>query len=266
MTFIFTRNVALAVIALLGPSLAAAGVSPESATTDSRTSNPGGTYRGTLTLRNSGKSAAEVKIYQTDYAFSADGRSSFASAGTLARSNASWLHLNQEQITIAAGERASVQYEVHVPDDGRLTGTYWSALMVEQISGEERGQRRNEVQLRQVMRHAIQIITEIGETGRSEIAFRNARLVNEGGKRELAVDLENVGDRWLQTQVWLELHDTEGRLAGKFGGQRMRTFPATSVRNHIDLSTVPPGRYLALLVADGGRNDLFGTQIDLDLR
>lgn len=257
---------ALALIALFGTSLAVAGVSPESATTDARVSHPGGTYRGTLVLRNSGKTTAEVKIYQTDYAFSADGRSTFASPGTLSRSNATWLHLNQEQITIPAGERASVPYEVNVPDDARLTGTYWSALMVEQIGGEEGGQRRTDVQLRQVMRYAIQIITEIGETGRGDIAFRNARLVNAGGKRELSVDLENTGERWLQTQVWLELHDAEGRLTGKFGGQRMRTFPATSVRNHIDLSTVPPGRYLALLVADGGRNDLFGTQIDLDLR
>jgi hypothetical protein len=254
-------------LALLCARAAHAGVAPESPTTEVRTANPGGSYRGTIILRNAGKSTADIKLYQTDYCFSADGRSDFASPGTLPRSNASWLRLSREQITIPGGERATIEYEVSIPDDARLTGTYWSALMVEQLSGEEaRAEHRRDVRLRQVMRYAIQVITEIGATGKSEIAFRNAHLLTGGGKRQLAVDVENTGERWLQTQVWLELHDTDGRFAGKFSGQNLRTFPATSVRNRIDLTGVPPGRYLALLVADGGRNDLFGTQIDLDLR
>jgi hypothetical protein len=257
----------LSLIALFGASFAHAAVTPESATTEARVAAPGSTYRGTITLSNSGKTPADVKIYQSDYSFSADGRSSFGSPGTVPRSNASWLHLGQEQITIRPGERARVDYEVRVPDDAGLTGTYWSAVLVQEISGAERGTpRRSDVQLQQVMRYAIQVITEIGDTGRAALAFRNAQLSSRGGKRELAVDMENTGERWLQAQVWLELHAADGHLAGRFAGQSLRTFPATSVRHHIDLSTVPPGKYLALLVADGGRNDLFGTQIDLDLR
>jgi hypothetical protein len=208
----------------------------------------------------------DVKLYRTDYAFSADGRSSFATPGQLPRSNAPWLRLAREQIRLAPGERSSVDYEVSVPNDAQLTGTYWSAVMVEQIGGAEDAPKGEKVQLRQVVRYAIQVITEIGETGTSAIAFSNAHLSNADGKRELSVDLENTGERWLQAQVWLELHDANGHLAGKYAGQRLRTFPATSVRNHIDLTAVPPGKYVALLIADAGRNDLFGTQLDLDVR
>ena len=261
------RLITSMLLSLFAGSLAHAGITPESATTEVHATQPGGSYRGTLTVRNAGKTPADVKIYQTDYAFFADGRSDFAAPGTLPRSNAPWLHLSQEQITVAPGQRASVDYEIRVPDDARLAGTYWSTVMVEQIGGAEaRAPRREQVQMRQVIRYAIQLITEIGETGKGEIAFRNASLVTEAGRRQFAVDMENTGERWLQTQVWLELHDTAGHLAGKFGGQKLRTFPATSVRNRIDLTGVPPGKYLALLVADGGRNDLFGTQIDLELR
>ena len=258
---------ALCLFGILGNVLAHAGIAPESATTEVRAASAGGVYRGTVIVRNSGKTSADVKIYQTDYAFSAEGRSDFAKPGTLERSNAPWLHLGHEQIRIAPGERASVDYEVHVPNDGRLIGTYWSALMIEQVGGaEDSAHPRSEAELRQVIRYAVQVITEIGETGRSEVAFRNAHLTGEGGQHEFSVDMENTGERWLQTQVWIELHDAAGHLAGKFGGQRLRTFPATSVRNRIDLSGVPPGKYLALLVADGGRNDLFGTQVELDIR
>ena len=185
----------------------------------------------------------------------------------MVRSNASWLRLNQEQIAIAPGEIGTVEYEVRVPDDSRLTGSYWSVVMAQEVEGAEAtGESRPQVRLRQTVRHAIQVITEIGETGHSEVAFRNARLTSEGGKRLLSVDLENTGERWLHTNVWIELHDAQGRNVGRFAGNQRRTFPGTSVRNRIELTAAPPGKYVALLVADGGRNDLFGTQIELDLR
>jgi len=260
-------RILLCVSAAFGISAAHAGITPESPSTQVRAAAPGTVYRGTITVANLDKAPVEVKLYQTDYSFSAEGRSDFASPGTLPRSNAGWVRLSQQQITIPPHERRTVDYEVRVPEDARLLGTYWSAVMVEPVGGAESGaSRRDSVQLRQVLRYATQLITEIGESGRSQIAFHNANLVTEGTRRHFAVDLENTGERWLQTSVWLELHDASGRLAGKFGGQRMRTFPATSVRNRIDLTGVPPGKYLALLVADAGRNDLFGTQISLDLR
>ncbi len=260
------RSAAPLVLALTAAMSAQAGISPESATTEVRSATPGGTYRGTLVVRNSGTTAVDVKLHRTDYAFSADGRSSFATPGQVPRSNAPWVRLAREQIRLAPGERGSVDYEVRVPNDTQLTGTYWSAVMIEQVGGAEQGGANRDVQIRQIVRYAIQVITEIGETGTSAIAFSNAHLSNADGKRELSVDVENTGERWLQAQVWLELHDADGHLAGKFAGQRLRTFPATSVRNRIDLTAVRPGKYLALLVADAGRNDLFGTQIELDVR
>jgi hypothetical protein len=116
------------------------------------------------------------------------------------------------------------------------------------------------------MRRAVQIITEIGETGKGEVAFRDVQLVDESGKRILSVDLENTGERWLQTNMWLELRDAQGRSSGRFLAPRARTFPGTSVRNRIDVSSAAPGKYQALLVADGGHNDLFGAQVELDIR
>jgi hypothetical protein len=249
---------------LLGAAGARAAISPESQTTQVRSVRPGEVYRGTLVVRNNGKSATDVKVYQTDYSFTAEGQSHFGTPGAAPRSNAAWLRLSQEQIAIAPGERGRVDYEVRVPDDPRLSGTYWSAVMIEEVVGEEAPeQRRDRTQVRQVIRHLVQVITEIGTSGKGEIAFHNARLLNEQGKRWLSVDIENTGERWLRTEIYIELHDRQGRAAGRFSGSRARTFPATSVRNRIDLSAVPPGEYLALLVADAGRDDLFGTQIEL---
>lgn len=248
-------------------SLACAGVAPEGATTHVRNAQPGDTYRGVILVRSAGAEPTEVRIYQTDYSFTADGRNDFGTPGALPRSNARWLRLSQEQLTIQPGALGRIEYEVRVPQDARLVGTYWSAVMVEDLAGSATAASgRERAQLRQVIRHAIQLVTEIGATGKGELAFDNARVTRERAKRWFDVDLQNTGERWLRTSVWVELHDEQGRLAGRFTGERHRTFPATSVRSRIDLSTLAPGRYVALLVADAGRNDLYGTQLDLDLR
>jgi hypothetical protein len=251
---------------LLAPLQAVAGIVLESADTETRNVRPGDSYRGTVVLRNTGKTPVEVKVYQTDYAFWADGRNDFGQPGKLARSNAKWLRLSQEQVSVPPGGLSSVQYELSVPQDARLTGTYWSVIMVEPVSGAEAGTpRRDEVQLQQVIRYAVQIISEIGETGKGEVAFSNAAVRVAEGKRFFTVDVENTGERWLRPHVRLELHDPNGRLVTKVEDQRQRIFPASSVRYRLDLSGVPAGKYLALLVADGGRNDLFGARIELDI-
>ncbi|HEY6125056.1 MAG TPA: hypothetical protein VIV63_10400 [Steroidobacteraceae bacterium] len=262
------RRIASAAIALLACWPAAfAGITPEGEATQIHSAKPGDTYRGAIAIRNPGSEVVQVKLYQSDYLFFADGQNRFDRPGSSTRSNAGWLRLNREQIDIAPGGVATVDYEVQVPPDSRLTGTYWSVVMVQELpAGEAAGATRPGMKLTQTLRHAIQIITEMGESGRSEIAFRNARLVGEGAERGLDIDLENTGERWLRTDVWLELHDTNGRVVGRFVAPRRRSFPGTSVRNRIELGSAPAGKYLGLLVADGGRNDLFGMQVELDLR
>jgi len=256
----------LLVFALIASGAVGAGIAPEGESTQVRSARAGDTYRGSIAIRNPGTKVVEVKLYQTDYAFSADGMNSFDSPGTAPRSNALWLRLNREQLVIGPEATASVDYEVHVPEDAALTGTYWSVVMIQELPPAEAGERRAGMKLGQTLRHAIQIVTEMGETGRGQVAFRNARLQREGVKRELDVDLENTGERWMRTDVWLELHDANGRFFGRFAAPRRRTFPGTSVRNRIELTGAPAGKYVGLLVADGGRNDLYGMQIELDLR
>ncbi|MEJ0036550.1 MAG: hypothetical protein WDO68_10755 [Gammaproteobacteria bacterium] len=244
-----------------------AGVVPAGDATYVHVATAGETYRGALELRNQTNTRAVVKLRQTDYSFRADGSTNFGPPGALPRSNAGWLHLDRDQIVVAPQDTVRVEYEVRVPDDARLAGTYWSVVMVEEAPvAEVSGRATKGPRLRQNIRYAIQVITELGDSGRSEVAFHDARLVNDAGRRLLDVDVENTGDRWLRTSAWIELHDTQGRLFGRFPGARGRTFPGSSTRGRFDLTAAPPGKYLALLVVDGGRNDLFGTQIELDLR
>ena len=83
MTSRFVPICALVLAAFLGAAKSRAAITPENDISQARIATKGETYRGTIAIRNHGKSPAAVKLYQTDYAFCADGRNSFAKPGGL---------------------------------------------------------------------------------------------------------------------------------------------------------------------------------------
>lgn len=267
------RAIALPLLcsALSFPTLSQASLVLENGLTEERTMQPGEQHQGSLRLRNTDPTPVEIKVYQTDYSFSADGSTSYGKPGQLPRSNARWLSLSGEQYVIPPGGQIVIDYSLHVPGDAALTGTYWSMVMVEPIapdSPEASGSKRGEVraQLTQVIRYGIQMVTHIADSGSRQLVFENLALNNDHGNRLLTVDLKNTGERWLRPQVWVELHSSDGQPLNKLDGQQQRIYPATSARFRVDLSGVPSGHYVALVVADGGGDDLFGTQLELNLR
>lgn len=263
---------AAALIAFAASARVGASVIVESALTDADTSAPGARYEGSIRLRNTGREPAEVKLYQTDYAFTADGRNDYGEPGRLSRSNANWIVIDRNHLRVPAGGTADVGYRVRVPSGSGLRGSYWSMIMVEPIakgsaeSGEPLPERTT--RLSQVTRYGVQVITDIGNGGAGALDFSNPRLLDpaEGhGQRLFAVDVENTGARWLRAKLWIELYSREGAPVGKFDGPLKRLFPGTSARFEVDLKDVPSGDYIALVAADGGGDNLFGANLELAL-
>ena len=67
----------------------------------------------------------------------------------------------------------------------------------------------------------------------------------------------------MRPEMYVELFDERGASVGTFRGALYRMYPGTSVRQSIDLTTVPPGTYKALVVVDAGADDVFGAQYTL---
>jgi len=262
---------ALLVTAVLfaAASSAQASVIVESKLTDARSASAGASYEGKIRLRNTGDEPGEVKLYQTDYAFAADGSNTYGPPGKMARSNANWIQLDRNQLRLPPNGEITVNYRVRVPR-GNLSGTYWSMIMIEPIpkasaeSSEPLPERTT--RLSQVIRYGLQVVTEIGNSGASGLAFSNARLFERDGQRLFAVDAENTGQRWIRAQYWLELYSDTGNPVGKFDGPKKRIFPGTSVVFETPLGDIPPGKYIALAVADGGGDDLYGANVELEIK
>jgi hypothetical protein len=245
-----------------------AGVSVVGDLTQESTAGRGQSYTGTIVLQNTGDEELEVDLYQTDYRFSADGRNDYGEPGKSPRSNAAWIVFSPRHLSMPARQRAEVSYTVQVPDDASLVGSYWSLLMVEGLPkpvAEAPKSVQPAITLKTVIRYGIQMITNIGDTGTRALQFAATRLLRDGRSRSLQIDVENPGERWLETAFWVELYDGKGALAGRFEAEKQRVFPGTSVRFRFDLSAMPEGTYRCLAVADAGGDNLFGANYTLQM-
>ena len=232
---------------------------------------PGDKAEGKLILRNNGDKPQDVKVYQTDYHFTAAGNNTYGEPGKLPRSNAAWFDFTPKQLTVPAQGTATVYYTAQVPKDDTLKGTYWSMLMVEPLavdSPESTGTDHNKVKVgvRTVTRYGIQFVTNIGEAAKADIRFLDRQLVARDKRILLQADVENTGERWLSPTVWIELYDKDGATVGRFSSSRQRVFPGCSARFTIDLTDVPKGKYNALTVADNGDDNVFGTQAEVEIK
>ena len=234
---------------------------------------PGGIYQGEIEVKNTSDEAVLVQVLQRDYLFYADGSTVRPDPGTIERSNAPWTTLYKPQLVlIAAGETETVGFQVVVPNDETLVGTYWSSLLVSpaiaenpDVSDEE---AEDSVGMRIVVQYGIQIVTHIGDTGEQAINVFAAELTHhhEYGTPLLLVDVENTGERWVRLETWVEIFDASGEMVARVEGSRFRIYPGTSAQFRFDLSDLPPGAYKALVVFDNSRVDanIWGIQIDLN--
>jgi hypothetical protein len=237
-----------------------------------RVARAGERYEGSFVVRNDSEEKQEAKIYQRDYSFSSDGTNNYGDPGKLPRSNASWMKFSPSYLLLPPKGSATVSYSVALPVDSagkKLTGSYWSMIMVEAIpiGSPESSIRRDtltQAAFFQTVRYGVQIATHIGNTGTRSVRFLDARLLGgEGGDRTLQIDIENTGDLWMRPDVAVELFDPNGKSAGKFEGGKFRIYPGTSVRQAIGLKGIKAGVYKALVVVDAGGQDVFGAQYTL---
>jgi P pilus assembly chaperone PapD len=231
---------------------------------------PGAKAEGFIEVMNPMETMEEIKVYQNDYLFFADGRNLYGEPGQLPRSNARWITWSPQQVSIPPGETLRIRYTVQVPDDTALRGSYWSMLMVEPVPRASPESSQSDpgkpgIGFVEHVRYAIQIATHIGATGARTLTFAQVRLAQESDRHVLSVDVQNLGERMLDVNLWVDLYDPSGKFVGKFTGGQRRTYPGTSVRFTVDLFGLEKVTYSSLIVADCGGEDVFGANVSLVL-
>jgi hypothetical protein len=236
------------------------------------TVKPGEKVEGKIVVLNSATTPQQVKVYQTDFAYSADGTAHYDPPGKVARSNAAWVTFTPQQFEVPAKDTVSLVYTIQVPNQADLKGTYWSMLMIEPLAPDSpemvtpTGGTEPRVAVRTVMRYGVQMITDVGDDGKIAVKFGDKKLVAQEGRRALQLDVENSGERRVEPLVWVDLYGADGISIGRFEASRQRLLPGCSARFTCDLTGVPAGTYTALAVVDNGDENVFGTQLKLEIK
>lgn len=234
----------------------------------------GGIYQGSILIKNNDNITQGVKVYQTDYLFFCDGSNIFGKPGEELRSNAKWISFNPSQLFIPPQGTSAVNYIITVPGDNSLVGTYWSVIMVEEIQDEELIIPNNDSDnsastfgIKNVVRYGIQMVSHIGDNGKSDLKILNHELIFQKDKDySLYLDVENTGEYWLRLEVWAKLIDEEqGNVSGEFDGGCYRIYPGTSVKCEIDFENIPKGNYKLLVILKNYDECIWGINYNLKL-
>lgn len=222
---------------------------------------PGGVYAGTLTLSNPDDAPASATIQLTDYRFTADGTTSYDPPGTLPRSNAQWISLGQQVVTLPAKSKLVVDYKLTAPMN--VSGTYWSAVHVTPDLPPETG---SGLTIRNRTSFMVQVVTDL-TGGDARVRFGNPQLQRDSqGKFAFSVDTYGEGERWIIRKVTLEAFDENGKLAATVTSRNRRLYPGTSLRDSFPLD-LPGGKYTLVVVADDeDQEHAFGARYQVEVK
>jgi len=239
------------------------GIAVINSLTHEYTVQAGSKYEGNIIVENTSDEDQDVRVYQHDYVFSVEEGSVYRNPGSIEKSNAEWMDYSPQFFRVPAHERSTIAYQIQIPSDDELTGTYWSILMVEVVDPIEPTDETKFLNVRTVLRYAIQMITHIEYTGKQELKFLNTDMSDQDSLRTLNVDIENTGNRAVRPDIFLQIYDESGTDAGIFKTIKKRLYPGTSARYQIKLNGLDAGTYKALLIADCGDEDVFGINFTL---
>lgn len=254
-------SLAFSLAASAGAQIAVVG-----STVEERVAAAGESYIGSIVVRNLTRQDQPVRIYQTDYRFFADGTSHFDDAGTTPRSNARWITPTVRSLLVPPNSEMTVTYSVKVPANDSLSGTYWSAVMVEGAPTEpgRSSGGRPQVGVGAVMRYAVQVATHIRTTGSRKVAFANSKfLTNPDSTQAFELEVMNSGERAFRPALWIEVYDEQGTLKANARQERGLLYPGTSLKQVFQLGKLAQGTYRAVVFADTGEDAVFASQYTL---
>ena len=94
----------------MSPALLGADVLIQGPLTHEKQALPGETFEASIDIQNNQDTPQDVKVYQTDYLFYADGRILYGDPGKIPRSNAHWISFSPKRLTIPPHDTVSVSY------------------------------------------------------------------------------------------------------------------------------------------------------------
>jgi len=237
------------------------------------TLEPGETGIEYININNPDDKILQVKISQADYIYNAKDDNWYLEPGKYNRSNAKWITVSQN-VNLNAYESISLPVKVSVPNDITLKGSYWSVIFIEDASPAVVDDNVSNDNLIFAYRYAIQIVTNIKDTGEMDLEFKNFIIekLDSTNTQIITFDLNNYGNLWVDALIKIDIFDDKTNFIGSFYAKNQKVYPGLDKKVSvplIPLKTSENGKlitYYAVLVADCGNSKIFGHQFSFSVK
>ncbi|MCF8001046.1 MAG: hypothetical protein K9K76_04220 [Halanaerobiales bacterium] len=220
---------------------------------------------GEIKLKNDSKNEIMVRLYQRDYSFNSAGENFYNNPGSNSSSNAEWMLLQEQLITLPPFGKKSFQYIITIPDK-RLKGTYWSMVMIEEYKiHSTNGNEILKSQVNQNVRYGIQIVTNLGKKGNMKLEYKNPEVImHENNKYIFRIDIVNNGIFELITKPKIIVtNEKTGEIVNTYERKQIRLYPNTSiaVKEKISLDKNVP--YKIIVIVGNNRRGYYGKEYSI---
>ncbi|MCE2982352.1 MAG: hypothetical protein LW832_02180 [Parachlamydia sp.] len=227
--------------------------------------NPGDQVPVKFQLINSTNTPQTYTLNHYDYSYQANGEVNYLNAGQHSRSNAAWLHMPVRFVTVPPQGESNVFYDILVPNDPSLSGSYWSVFLIEPRNTLPLHTNSNEgFNLEVKIRYAYQVVTTI-KGGTSKIEIEGFELDHIEFDPFLAFNIKNSGTLFLSPLMLVKLYDQKGQLAHTVQTQTQKILPGCSVRYYVPVKGIPSGPYSALIFLDDKQNNVFCYRLNVSI-
>ena len=237
--------------------------------------SPGDTFVAALLVTNLSEENQTLQVYSGDWVRVPGQTSGYEfhdENGNEPRSFLEWMTYSPQRLELEPGEEAEVYCEVAVPLDPELEGSFWSVIFIEGVPSEEAqipfgDEEEMNVGISTVFRYAVQIFATIEGTEVREATFNAMEFRQMEGGFDVVAVMENTGNIFMRPEVWLEIHNTEGRLVWEQEHVRQTILPESAREYVFELRELPleSGTYLVMVIANYGVPQLIAAQGRIDI-
>ena len=230
---------------------------------------PGETQSRNVAVKNHSNRKETVTMRIQDFLVQRTGEREMLAGGSTRNTIANWITINPAILELEPNEERTVQLTLQAPVDDYISrwGIMSFATAVEQPVFSADRELQTGVSISGRIDIFLTYNPRGGDPGRLEISNLRETDSNNPEERRFLVNLENVGDRIINGQVFLIASNLQTAQEERFRTVEASIYPQTVRTMELVLpASLSPGRYsLAAILDYHGSASLKGTQIIIDV-
>ncbi len=239
--------------------------------------SPGDVITGSVEVTSSKDEVIGITVSSGDWLREPDVHGNYqwvTDQGRETRSLLKWLSYSPDVADLPAKGNVSINYQIHIPNDQTLTGSYWGVLFVSSLPTQEELQAQTQnpaekpvIGINIVFRYCTLITVTISGSGPPQARFTKITIEDSEAGPQTVAEIQNSSATLVKPLLWLQVRDTAGSTV--YNGEKLEytLLPESKRSIKISLTDKPmqAGQYLLLLVADYGAPKMIGAQAKLSI-